>query len=67
MRSTGTWLVHVPYEGSATPKEALLEGDAQLMDRGRGRPRSCRQAAFAQALAAPDRRVCEGSSPNSAW
>lgn len=32
MASTGAQLVHVPYKGSASAKEALLKGDAQLMD-----------------------------------
>lgn len=30
--ATGTTLTHVPYKGSASAKEALLKGDAQLMD-----------------------------------
>ena len=32
MAATGAQLVHVPYKGSASAKEALLKGDAQLMD-----------------------------------
>lgn len=32
MASTGAQMVHVPYKGSASAKEALLKGDAQLMD-----------------------------------
>lgn len=30
--ATGSSLTHVPYKGSASAKEALLKGDAQLMD-----------------------------------
>lgn len=32
MASTSTQMLHVPYKGSASAKEALLKGDAQLMD-----------------------------------
>lgn len=32
MAATGSQLTHVPYKGSASAKEALLKGDAQLMD-----------------------------------
>lgn len=32
MAATGVQLAHVPYKGSASAKEALLKGDAQLMD-----------------------------------
>jgi tripartite-type tricarboxylate transporter receptor subunit TctC len=32
MAATGAQLSHVPYKGSASAKEAMLKGDAQLMD-----------------------------------
>lgn len=32
MAATGAQLAHVPYKGSASAKEAMLRGDAQLMD-----------------------------------
>jgi tripartite-type tricarboxylate transporter receptor subunit TctC len=32
MAATGSQLTHVPYKGSASAREALLKGDAQLMD-----------------------------------
>ena len=32
MAATGAQLTHVPYKGSASAKEAMLKGDAQLMD-----------------------------------
>lgn len=32
MASTNTQMLHVPYKGSASAKEALLKGEAQLMD-----------------------------------
>ena len=32
MASAGVQLAHVPYKGSASAKEALLKGEAQLMD-----------------------------------
>lgn len=32
MAATGTAFTHVPYKGSSSAKEALLRGDAQLMD-----------------------------------
>jgi len=32
MAAAGAQFLHVPYKGSASAKEALLKGDAQLMD-----------------------------------
>ena len=32
MASTGAQLTHIPYKGAASAREALIKGDAQLMD-----------------------------------